>query len=53
MALRLDVKKQNIELYIDTVYINGVAFLVSIYRQMKHISNIHTTSHNEGYFQRY
>ena len=40
----------NIELCIDVLYITGVAFMVSIERQVKYRSIIHITSQNEGIY---
>ena len=45
-------KNSSIELCIDVVYINGVAFMVFIYRQVKYISIINTKSNDEEEFSK-
>ena len=42
----------NIELWIEVVYINGAAFIVSIYRQVKYRSIIHIKYQNEEEFSK-
>ena len=51
ITIKIYKNNSNIELWIDVIYINGVAFQVSIDEQVKYISTIHISSQNkEEYF---